>query len=534
MTWNQGTSTDYIDLLDQLVQIATSRHLSTVAINAAGTGYVAGEILGITGTGATATHLATIEIVTVGGSGEITAARVYTGGAYTVDPTTTSGNAATGGSGSGATFDLVFADTGWTQTRRSAEAVSAVVAGGGTGYANGNTLTLVGGVLAQGGSAATFTVASNTGGVIDTVTLATAGHYEVPPSGAVQVTGGAGTGATLTLTTQDVAGDTIVVLVGDSGGSTPDPVIGIKTFQLTDESNLNTSYTWAIFGATADSSSLRLDQFSNVSPGFNTATLDGQITGTITGDGAFFPLKDADAFDMSFWVSITGRRIHLVASVEAASTLYYPSMTAGLLNSPGVASEFPYPLYVCGSSDRRKVWYRDTNSLFGGIVEVISRNNGPAFVWDTSGFPVEVKVGAIGSNTSLSPTYNEGNSAPRCGLWPLATFDVHELTADQTWGVANAVGFDNLDLFDVTPTLIYRTPNTGEDLFPLFPATVLRHDSSTDTYICFGEIDGVYWFDIEAVSIASEDRIDQDGVFYRVFQNGTRTAHHSFFALRED
>lgn len=534
MTWNQGTATDYLDLLDQLIQCATSRHLASVVISDDGSGYAAGDILDIDGTGATSTHVAKIEVVTVGGGGEITAARVYTGGAYTVDPTTTTANAATGGTGSGAEFDLTFADTGWTQRRRTQEAVSATVAGGGTGYSVSDTLTLVGGVIAQGGAAATFTVSTESGGVITAVTLASAGLYEVPPSSPVQVTGGGGSGATLTLTTQDFAGDTVVVLEGDAGGSNTDPVVGIKTYQLSDETTLNTTYNFAIFGALANQDTVRLDQFSGISPGFNTSTLDGQITASSTGDGAFVPLKTADAYDIGFWFSITGRRIHVVLRVETASTTYYPSFSLGLLNPAGVASELAYPLYVVGSCDRRRVWYADTNSVFSGITEIIGRANGPGFVWTPESTVLEFKNALITSNTSPTVSYDASNDAPRIVLWPIGISQVHELLADENWSVASALGFDNADFADPTPTIIYRTPNTGSDLFALFPATVVQSDSATDAYRIFGEIDGVYWFDLGGVAVASEDRIDQGGTFYRVFQNGTRTNHQSFLAIRED
>ena len=109
MTFNSGTATDYLDLLDDLVAVVTSRHLSTVAVNSGGTGHAVGDIIDITATGATSTHVARLEVTSVA-AGVIDGIRVYRGGAYTVDPTTTTGNAqsATTGSGTGATFDLTF------------------------------------------------------------------------------------------------------------------------------------------------------------------------------------------------------------------------------------------------------------------------------------------------------------------------------------------------------------------------------------------------------------------------------------------
>lgn len=75
-------------------------------------------------------------------------------------------------------------------------ALSAVVASGGTGYTVGDDITLVGGT----GTAAVFNVDAVTGGVVDTVSLISAGAYTIAPTNPVSTTGGTGTGATLTVT----------------------------------------------------------------------------------------------------------------------------------------------------------------------------------------------------------------------------------------------------------------------------------------------------------------------------------------------
>jgi hypothetical protein len=75
---------------------------------------------------------------------------------------------------------------------------SATIAGGGTGYTVGDTVTLVGGTLATGG-AGTFRVASVSGGVITSVDTSNFAQYSVAPTNPVSVTGGTGSGATLTV-----------------------------------------------------------------------------------------------------------------------------------------------------------------------------------------------------------------------------------------------------------------------------------------------------------------------------------------------
>ena len=72
------------------------------------------------------------------------------------------------------------------------------------------------------------------------------------------------------------------------------------------------------------------------------------------------------------------------------------------------------------------------------------------------------------------------------------------------------------------------------DLFALFPLTFIQGDQTTAFWRTFGEMDGVYWFDVGGTAVASEDRFTQSGTKYRVFQSGTRIQPYSFFCLRED
>jgi hypothetical protein len=118
-------------------------------------------------------------------------------------------------------------------------------------------------------------------------------------------------------------------------------------------------------------------------------------------------------------------------------------------------------------------------------------------------------------------------------MWPLG-YGLARTGDDQIWDNGPALGFDNADLTDATPTLIYRTPDTGGNLFPLFPLTIYQSDTSSGFYRVFGEIDGAFWFSDAGEAIGSEDRFTQAGERYTIFQSGTRVESHSFFCLRED
>ena len=83
----------------------------------------------------------------------------------------------------------------------SQSASSAVIAGGGTGYTIGDVLTLSGGTLFSGKNPTTFKVATlGASNAVATVTLGEVGFYTVLPTNPVSVTGGTGSGCTLTVT----------------------------------------------------------------------------------------------------------------------------------------------------------------------------------------------------------------------------------------------------------------------------------------------------------------------------------------------
>lgn len=101
------------------------------------------------------------------------------------------------------------------------------IVSGGSSYAGGNVLTLVGGT----GTAATLTVNSVSGGVIQTTTNTTQGSYTVFPTNPVAVTGGAGTlatfnpfwqRATLSCWIKRVTGTGTVSLTANGGASWTD------------------------------------------------------------------------------------------------------------------------------------------------------------------------------------------------------------------------------------------------------------------------------------------------------------------------
>lgn len=119
MSFQNGTCTGYIDLLDKLEKYLTGNRVSAAAIVAGGAGYTVGDVLSVTG--GTGTFVATLKVVTIA-AGVITAIKVWTSGVYTVNPT--NAVAVTGGTGAGATFNLTLVSGGWTTLRNATYATT--------------------------------------------------------------------------------------------------------------------------------------------------------------------------------------------------------------------------------------------------------------------------------------------------------------------------------------------------------------------------------------------------------------------------
>lgn len=107
-----GTATDYLDLLDQMEQIATSNHIDSATPSAGGATYSVGDILTDASGDGTQTHRASFEVLTEA-AGAVTSVKILNGGAYTANPVSPIITSTTG-SGTGCTLTVTFDNTGWT------------------------------------------------------------------------------------------------------------------------------------------------------------------------------------------------------------------------------------------------------------------------------------------------------------------------------------------------------------------------------------------------------------------------------------
>jgi hypothetical protein len=163
---------------------------------------------------------------------------------------------------------------------------SATVASGGTGYTNGDTLTVVGGT----GTAATLTVTGVSTGVITSVSVASAGSYSVFPPSPVSVTGGTGSTATFNL-----------VPVSQAANCGPTSVILTSSGQVTrssDQANITVLTPWynAIEGALYVKFTTGGNTLGQRAAGFDNGSLNNRmdaVAGTSSGGGPWLEVADA-------------------------------------------------------------------------------------------------------------------------------------------------------------------------------------------------------------------------------------------------
>jgi hypothetical protein len=347
------------------------------------------------------------------------------------------------------------------------------------------------------------------------------GEYRDIPTNPVAVTGGAGTGATLNVIWAPYTGASELEVILQGIGSGSDQIyVGFKTYQQVN--GLDTGYNWTLNGMTAFNSNLNYENQPNCMPTGPIPTVNG---------GAYVPLKPSTAFNMNFWFSITGRRIIGVANVQTATTSYYVSWYLGFQNPFGTSTEFPYPIYICGSTSRHDCIYFTLNPSITGLTEMvgIQARSGPGWFRqvDNTWQPVRNSV-AVDTGSPTRAIEQNYNVYP-CGLVTNAP-----ATVDQCVGSSNGFQWDSIIPqagIPGTATLkLMPTPNTAGALHLLVPATLC---SSNGTFRdVLGELDTVYWLSASG-GIASEDTVTLAGVVYKIFQNGNRITEFSFMAIKQ-
>lgn len=404
-------------------------------------------------------------------------------------------------------------------------ATAVVVAGGGTGYTEGEILTVSGGTTTSLG-ATTLEVTSVTGGVIDAggVKIINSGSYTANPTNDVSATGSTNDDATFTMTYTNLGwteernvvttGSDREVILNGSGSGADEIFVGIKTY------NDTSVFNWELAGFTGFDSGLTWENQAGISPGRH----DNQGAGS---GGAFVTMADTDAQSLVYWFTVDSYSI----TAEFRNGSSYPSAHLGWLNPAGTASEFPYPLYLSGNTSDPDMSVSDTdisNSSFADPISHVSSSLGPGLYRNPAGAWVSV------SNCNVQGSLRQANTdwiivptgSPDTDLAvPVARED---LTFEDTFRFDDIIpqtGLPGSSTFDLA-----QTPNTGDDLTFLWPLTIVEQDASHQIH---GEIRNCYWASAEG-GIVSEDSFRLNGVDYRIFQSGNRTNTWAYWVMREN
>jgi len=484
-----------------------SQQAVSATVGAGGaTTYVVNDILTVVG--GTAVTAAQFKVTTVS-AGAVTAVILWRRGNYKIIPA--NAVATTGGGGTGCTLNVTWAGVALTANKIAS---TAAVAAAGTGYTNGDVLTVSGGT----GTAAKFRVtAVGGGGTVTTVTAHEPGDYSATPSNPASTTGGTGTSCTLTITYLDAQPnpDKEVILQGVGSGS-DEVFVGIRTFN---DSGGGGAHNWELAGFTGYNAAATFETQPGISPG----RWDG---GGAAQEGAYVPLTNGT---ITYWLVANGRRIAMVARMGST----YTNLYLGLINPFGTTSQYPYPLIVLGCSS---LWNRLFSAAvieMSGLTDPVSHGAtafGPGFVRDPGGSWISV----ANSGGAASSRTRRGD----CNVWPCGSGIFGSLSNGPDVPAVGSPGFDVTKVIpgDGSPgtvvARIFQITDTPSDKSTLWPTMVIERSPAIQA---LGELHEVYW--VSAIgnpsNLVAEDTITIGDETFRVFQNCNRTDVHSHFAMKE-
>jgi len=518
MTWQSETvaaSNTYREFLASMVAIMTSKHVSAVAVNAAGSGYVVGDV--VTLAHASGHHECKLEVLTIGGSGEILTVRINDGGAYQERVASAVVNAAGTGYVVG---DILKVSKGTGVAREDCFVEVATLSGSGVATV---TIHHTGGSYTTSPSpttaAATTGVSSAFAGD-DACTLDLTLQTIMGATG-IAATGGTGSSATFDPTLTETGWTTLYDMFDHNWGSQDDngagdaferdvvlegtvasgdtPIIGFASVMGT--SGSLDRYAICCFGMTAFNPSLALTAQPNIGP----------LAWTVASNNGSHILVTEEVAEGNLWgISANGRRVtgYIRGNVSGETDSYH-TFYVGFKNQYGTATTSPYPLMVAGSAYN---YNQDTfDSAHTGLAECYQEDaavNGPVyFLRKTDLAWVEVVNGSV-SSVQTSKV-----------MFPLGT------VAESTDGPNQIITDDNFKRLGDGGTLssslranlaVYNYPAPGtNDEFVLLPLTVIDRGSTggsddVDTHIA-GELDGCFWTGgtkADGTSFTSEDYIE--------------------------
>lgn len=525
----------YRELLTLMSALATSQHVSAEVINAAGTGYVVGEIITLTHAGAFAD--ATFEVLTIGGGGSVTSLKRRNWGAFSNRVATVAVNAG----GTGYAVGDILEIQGGTETQMAKAQVDTEAAGVITGvsvFETGGAYTVAPGLT----GAATLGIGPSTFAGDDAATLDLTMTGLIGTTALATTASAAGTGLTLDITltatgwstgsqngmrdTNDLSVNSIndekqLALKGTVTGG-DEPFVLFRTGTTPSGPDTNYWITWAA----SDAYNPAVDFQSQ-------AGLLGDTLATLN-SAHYTPMFDAKTQDC--WISISQRKFLAAIKTPGLVTLSYQFGYTGLGNPFATAVNNPYPLVVGASGLGQSNDFPDSNQITGPV-EAFTDTTSVFFVrrHESGGF-----VGCL--NRFPGPT---GTAFRTRGIYPGMENDNLNNIND-----ASTISFDGrIQMYDlIRPdglapvVLMLPTPDSGGDLFVPIPLVCMEASSTQEPVATIDklrvELENMFWVtgvDSTGTDINAEDTItDVNGDRYRVIRGGQSTREYSLWCLKEE
>ena len=530
----------YHDLVTKLVAFATSQHVATVAINNAGLGYVAGDVLTLTHAGA---YLdARFEVLTIGGGGAIATLRIVSSGAFS--NRIASAGVVAGGANYAVNDILQLTDgTG----RELGKCIVATLAG--TAVATVNVFETGGAYsVAPGAASPTVGVGPSTFAGDNNCTLTAVMTGLIGLAG-LAVTGGTGAGATVDITLAEtgwtvdsrntnirsfngVTNEKEVVLVGDATGMTNKPYIGLGT--LTRTSGINTRYAVAFYGLITHNPALAL-----------AAQVGMKGDPGTWADGNIYLVCNQDQVQpMDFWFTVDEFRVAGVINNNpgAANTDdgQYLHFYHGFMNAFATEYENPYPMLVGASARATNIDPGAGSTNITGLSELAA--------------PAALSCGCFfyrAEDATWVAMHNSQNLSTSTAfqhvMGPVAylstiTTTANDVNAVVNWGpLAIYTGIGSTGRAAPTRRL-FPIPGVVDHHFPI-PLTVLSRPGNTSLNEILdtarGQLRGFFWvYNTDAAGATinnfSEDYITIGTDRYRVFHTHVQRQLYHFIAVLED
>ncbi len=421
-------------------------------------------------------------------------------------------------------------------------AIAVAIVSGGTGYTVGDILDVTGGTVVSSLSI-TLEVTSVAAGVIDGIRIFNCGAYSAQPGNPVAVTGGTGANdATFNLTfeaqnwvvNRNVANSTSTIdyILVQSGGSgtqvlereiqlqgpgnagTDEIYIGFMELRDTDIG----SFSWHLAGFTGFGTLLDwADQ-----PGFSYVEPNEIPSFISLSSGA-----------IECWFHVTPRSLKGVCRMGTT----YTNFITGFLNPYATPTEYPYPIYIGGSTGKWNELFATSGVAHSGLCDpkaseatggnargnaglrTTAGNWADVFNWEDNGSGSKQEddirnvypCGAQGGGETFQPSEDEFLPA---------------ITANNWGSIIPQNGFP----ISVNVRL-HPSQDSGGDQTNLFATYVWE---KSPTFTIFGELDDVFWGATTGNNIVSEDRVIVGGEYFRAFQQGNLSDPTTFVFLRED